>query len=106
MNSKNQEYYASSDPEILTFNDTTNEYCCVICSYRTPYKGNIKRHLQNHSGIKPFLCKFCPHRSANKSDLQKHLRTHTGEKPYICNFCQKAFTQGSSLNAHLRIHNY
>ena len=111
----NEESYARSEQEHEsynkelnpTFDDTTNEYYCTICSHKSTYKSSIIRHMRNHSGIKPFLCKFCPYRTCRNEDLKKHLRKHTREKPYICNFCNKAFSQSSTLYSHVvRLHKY
>ena len=36
-----------------------------------------------HSGEKPFVCKQCNYSSADASKLKRHMQTHSGEKPFL-----------------------
>ena len=36
-----------------------------------------------HSGEKPFVCKQCNYSSAEASILKRHMQTHSGEKPFL-----------------------
>ena len=36
-----------------------------------------------HSGEKPFVCKQCDYSSAEASKLKRHMQTHSGEKPFL-----------------------
>ena len=102
--SSEQEFGSHNKDLIPIFDNTTNEYCCTICSYKHKHKSKIIRHMRYHTGYKPFLCKFCPYRSANSTDLKRHLRVHTGERPFSCEICNKSFSIGSNLSAHMRTH--
>ncbi|KFM58731.1 Chorion transcription factor Cf2, partial [Stegodyphus mimosarum] len=73
---------------------------CSYCSYTSPLKANVKRHLLVHTGEKPFSCNICQRRFAQKNYLQIHILAHTGERPYSCSFCQKRFTQKKYLQRH------
>ncbi|KDQ61783.1 hypothetical protein JAAARDRAFT_31264 [Jaapia argillacea MUCL 33604] len=70
-------------------------------------KQKICRHLQSHTGHRPFQCKVCKQYFSEAATLQQHMRRHTQEKPYVCDFpgCGKAFAITGALTIHKRIHN-
>ncbi|KAL0953691.1 hypothetical protein HGRIS_004886 [Hohenbuehelia grisea] len=97
-------------------------------------KQKICRHLQTHTGHRPFQCKVCNQHFSEAATLQQHMRrhthekpykcthpgcgksfsirgaltiherTHNGDKPFKCTFCEKAFAESSNLSKHLRTH--
>ncbi|MCO5565807.1 hypothetical protein L7F22_019482 [Adiantum nelumboides] len=69
-------------------------------------KQKILRHLQTHTGDRPFECTICHKRFSEKNTLAQHKRTHTNEKPYACDHpgCGKAFAVAGSLTIHKRTH--
>ncbi|KZT27874.1 hypothetical protein NEOLEDRAFT_1130360 [Neolentinus lepideus HHB14362 ss-1] len=70
-------------------------------------KQKICRHLQSHTGHRPFQCDVCKQNFSEAATLQQHMRRHTQEKPYICDFpgCGKAFAITGALTIHKRTHN-
>ncbi|KAI0073268.1 hypothetical protein K474DRAFT_1666821 [Panus rudis PR-1116 ss-1] len=70
-------------------------------------KQKICRHLQSHTGHRPFQCKLCKQNFSEAATLQQHMRRHTQEKPYVCDFpgCGKSFAITGALTIHKRIHN-
>ncbi|KAG0419717.1 hypothetical protein HPB47_003917, partial [Ixodes persulcatus] len=75
---------------------------CKICTYMTRKLANMRRHLQSHSGERPFGCPQCSARL--KQHLKVHIRSHTGERPFACRHCPKSFAQNDDLVRHTRIH--
>ncbi|UZJ51087.1 hypothetical protein CBS101457_000407 [Exobasidium rhododendri] len=69
-------------------------------------KQKILRHLQTHTGHRPFECEICQKRFSEANTLCQHRRTHTNEKPYRCDEpgCNKSFAVAGSLTIHKRIH--
>ncbi|KAJ7136689.1 hypothetical protein C8R44DRAFT_868812 [Mycena epipterygia] len=48
-----------------------------------------------------FPCDFCPLSFDRQHDLKRHIETHSGEKPYLCDRgCGKAFTRKDALKRH------
>ncbi|PHH54991.1 Zinc finger protein 76 [Ceratocystis fimbriata CBS 114723] len=85
--------------------------CWESCPRRIDNKGfgqrsKLERHLQTHSGYKPFRCEICKEHFSAKQALEQHVRTHTNDRPFACKFpgCEKTFKQQSSLTMHERIH--
>ncbi|KAI0034444.1 hypothetical protein K488DRAFT_77200 [Vararia minispora EC-137] len=70
-------------------------------------KQKICRHLQSHTGHRPFQCKLCKQNFSEAATLQQHMRRHTQEKPYVCDVpgCGKAFAIAGALTIHKRTHN-
>ncbi|KII87429.1 hypothetical protein PLICRDRAFT_113115 [Plicaturopsis crispa FD-325 SS-3] len=70
-------------------------------------KQKICRHLQSHTGHRPFQCSICQQNFSEAATLQQHMRRHTQEKPYVCDVpgCGKAFAITGALTIHKRTHN-
>ncbi|KAF9453541.1 hypothetical protein P691DRAFT_658371 [Macrolepiota fuliginosa MF-IS2] len=72
----------------------------------------ISRHLQSHTGYRPFQCPECLQNFSEAATLQQHIRRHTQESeyaltPYKCDFpgCGKSFAITGALTIHKRVHN-
>ncbi|KAH7335306.1 hypothetical protein B0J17DRAFT_617308 [Rhizoctonia solani] len=70
-------------------------------------KQKVLRHLQSHTGHRPFRCDVCGLDFSEAATLQQHMRRHTQEKPYVCDYpgCGKAFAITGALTIHKRTHN-
>ncbi|EWM27105.1 c2h2-type zinc finger-containing protein [Nannochloropsis gaditana] len=81
-------------------------FSCLHCDKTFTLKGNLKRHLFTHDGVKPFACGVCNKTFSRKADLEIHVRVHTGEKPYACEWpeCGRQFARISDLRSHERTH--
>ncbi|KAJ7077891.1 hypothetical protein B0H15DRAFT_558010 [Mycena belliarum] len=70
-------------------------------------KQKLCRHLQSHTGHRPFQCSVCLQNFSEAATLQQHMRRHTLEKPYLCDYpgCGKSFAITGALTIHKRTHN-
>jgi len=77
---------------------------CHICSYSSPFKSKIKRHMLTHTGEKPFKCSECSYSASNKSTITRHMLIHTGEKPFKCKLCMYSASRKDSIKSHMLVH--
>ncbi|KAL1409079.1 zinc-finger protein [Vanrija albida] len=81
-------------------------YVCNVCSQSFSEAAPLAAHMRRHADEKPYACDFpgCGKRFAISSSLTIHMRTHNGEKPFICPHCGKGFVEASNLTKHIRTH--
>ncbi|KAH9390349.1 hypothetical protein TYRP_023176 [Tyrophagus putrescentiae] len=81
---------------------------CSQCSKTFNKLPDLKRHLDFHDGVKPYICVHCGGAFTLKSDLKKHERIHTGERPFYCLWvgCTYQATDRSSVSGHVRTRHF
>ncbi|KAM5145545.1 uncharacterized protein ACMZJ9_012896 [Mantella aurantiaca] len=77
---------------------------CEVCGKVLGRKATLEKHLQIHTGERPFVCNECGQRFSCKSHLTAHERSHSGERPYICNQCGQRFFKQQHLVLHQVVH--
>ncbi|KAJ3312584.1 zinc-finger protein [Boothiomyces sp. JEL0838] len=70
------------------------------------HRQKIMRHLQTHTGDKPYQCTTCNQKFSEMVVMEQHKRRHTNEKPFKCPelTCQKQFAIAGALATHTRTH--
>ena len=53
--------------------------------------GLPKRHVEFHTGEKPFQYSICDKSFLESGTLKRHMQIHTGEKQFKCSICSKSF---------------
>lgn len=76
-------------------------YKCYICNTFFSWKGNMKIHMEVHTGEKPYRCFICNKSYARLSTLYAHKIIHEFHKPFNCAICKKSFAQKSNLKTHI-----
>lgn len=92
---------------------------CAYCGQLFNKQYNLKRHIQLHTGVKPFTCAQCPRRFHQKTHLVKHIQTHHGDGHiHTCAYkplsnesagcydipCGQVFPSTESYNRHCLVH--
>ena len=49
-----------------------------------------------------YSCNYCSRFMKNKGDMRRHIRTHTGVKLFPCPICSKHYSHKCSLKLHMR----
>ncbi|XP_066964699.1 protein bric-a-brac 1-like isoform X8 [Macrobrachium rosenbergii] len=63
------------------------ELTCTVCNktfHGRNSKSNMERHMQIHTGVKPFQCPLCPHRANRKGNLKTHIEARHGKDMFVC----------------------
>ncbi|KAL7413273.1 hypothetical protein BDY24DRAFT_63520 [Mrakia frigida] len=65
-------------------------------------KQEVMKHIQTHTGHKPFVCDHpgCDKTFTQRASLTIHKQTHDGIKPFACPHCGQAFVKASNLAKH------
>ncbi|KAJ7512998.1 hypothetical protein B0H11DRAFT_1698256, partial [Mycena galericulata] len=73
----------------------------ISCYHRRKMSFNLRYVDYPASPDRPFPCDFCPLSFDRQHDLKRHIDTHSGEKPFLCDRgCGKAFTRKDALKRH------
>ncbi|XP_067866502.1 zinc finger and BTB domain-containing protein 11-like isoform X2 [Heterodontus francisci] len=80
----------------------TVEHMCEHCNKIFSQIEDYRKHMTQHTGLKPFQCLTCGLSWADPRSLRHHIREHTGEKPYVCSICLDPHIDARSLRLHMK----
>ena len=122
---------SSSPSPINSIGKRKKKLKCDFCEFCCDFKSKMSRHINSHTGAKPFECEqcskklsrldglinhrkthspptfkcdFCPKMFTFKWNRDDHMNTHTGAKPFKCTICKKGFSSTSGLSYHRKTH--
>lgn len=96
-------------------NQTVKPHACTVCAHSFRLASDLKRHMCQHTGDRPFKCTMCDKQYLKHSQLRHHcLRVHKNDatqeqnnsnRPrFGCHVCNRSFTDKFSLFRHMRLH--
>ncbi|XP_050093398.1 zinc finger and BTB domain-containing protein 49-like [Anopheles aquasalis] len=79
---------------------------CGICSQRFASTYVLKRHMNTHTGLRPYKCVYCNRVYGNGADLIEHVAKHHvgNDNIYMCHLCDADFPKIRELKAHYEVH--
>ncbi|XP_055951233.1 transcriptional repressor CTCF-like [Argiope bruennichi] len=80
----------------------SQQHVCAYCSYTSPKRYLLSRHMKSHSDERPHKCGVCERGFKTLASLQNHVNTHTGTRPHPCKDCESCFTTSGELVRHIR----
>jgi len=66
-------------------------FTCHICQNKFSCKGYLKKHMQRHEGVKPYVCDECPKRFCTAFELNYHQPVHSDYRQFCCFLCNAMF---------------
>ena len=93
----------------------SNQYVCLICSFTTRFRQNLKRHEKTHKqgsanlpsavGSYSETCDRCSKQFKTKRGLELHVHTrHLHQFRFKCPVCSRGYNILSSYQGHLASH--
>ncbi|KAH8297129.1 hypothetical protein KR044_005220, partial [Drosophila immigrans] len=80
-------------------------YLCDVCQKGFSHASKLRMHQNRfHSKYTRWKCDMCSYCSPNKWDLKRHIASHSGERNYTCELCGVSIKSSSSLAVHRRTH--
>ncbi|XP_035788249.1 PR domain zinc finger protein 5-like [Anopheles albimanus] len=79
---------------------------CGICNHRFASSYVLKRHMNTHTGLRPYSCVYCTRVYGNGADLIEHVAKHHvgNDNIYQCHLCDADFPKIRELKDHYEVH--
>jgi KRAB domain-containing zinc finger protein len=83
------------------WHDNPYPYTCEYCGLKIRHTSLLRNHIRKeHTGEKPHECPHCLKRFLTKGQLRKHLPQHTGIFEFNCIDCNKGWVKKEYYNNH------
>ena len=89
-------------PEVKAAHLCKKSRLCHLCGkvYRNQSEKNLRDHMNEHKGVKPFQCPHCPKVFYRGVALAAHERKVHGARTYQCQYCSESFAVREHLEYH------
>ncbi|XP_023214494.1 zinc finger protein 12-like, partial [Centruroides sculpturatus] len=79
------------------------EHQCSTCDQTFLSEHELERHVETHTGERPFQCNLCKKSFPFKSHLRQHKIVHSDERPFKCSYnnCEHSFKRKGDLDQHM-----
>jgi hypothetical protein len=88
---------------LMNMHTDERPFKCIECSKTFKNSGALYYHRFTHLSPE-FKCDYCPKMFIRKQDRNRHMNIHTGARPYKCDVCHKKFNDPSTLRHHRQSH--
>ena len=95
-------------PRVRREKNVRRQFKCPECEKVFRFKQNLSRHINLHTGAKPFICEYCARQFRDASALVVHVKIKHNDRsnlPHACDICNKRFCNKSSKDTHVLLHN-
>lgn len=80
---------------------TLKHHKCKTCTFSTPYRANLVKHVRTHTNEKPFECRTCSKRYVQFQSLANHMRMHQREIiSFPCSHCHRELSSEKARHSH------
>ena len=76
---------------------------CDQCSASFTAKSNLKDHMRDHTGERPYMCHECGKSFKRKLNLKLHEVVHAKDKQFECSICSKRFKHYVVMYKHVKV---
>ena len=80
------------------------KHVCKVCKKRYLTPGNLKEHMNIHTGERPFLCDKCGKSFPSQAGIVNHRAVHYIDRPFACTICHMTFKKKQHLKSHIITH--
>lgn len=77
---------------------------CHLCPRAFIEQYELKRHLNQHAGLRVFECNLCDKSFTTRRNRDLHVTRHTGERRAQCSDCGIFISDKQKLKVHMRTH--
>ena len=65
------------------------QFCCDLCTYKSPSKGLVAKHRKTHFSYRPYGCSYCTFQAFARTRIEGHHRKVHGSKPFKIQIFEK-----------------
>ena len=92
----------NQDGRVVAKKSDNIRFKCDQCSASFTAKSNLKDHMRDHTGERPYMCHECGKRFKRKLNLKLHEVVHAKFKQFECSICSKRFKHYVVMYKHVK----
>jgi len=77
-------------------------FTCDICQMKFSCRSSVKKHVERHEAVKPYICGECPKRFYTADELKRHHPVHSEYKQFSCGLCDRLYKRKCAVKRHFK----